>query len=306
MKELEEEISKFEKEVRSVDRSNLRSNFFWCVLLLFMSLYSTGVTNAEESLTLGVHPYLPATELVKRFAPLANYLSKKIGQPVTVRVAGNYQEHIDRIGKNKVDIAYMGPASYVKMVDVYGKKPLLARLEINGNPSFQGVIIVRKESTLHTLTDLTGKRFAFGDPDSTMSHLVPRFMLWKAGVDVDKLASYKFLKNHYNVALGVLVGDYDAGAVKEEVFYKYEKRGLKMLAMTPEISEHVFVASNTLPSQKVHALREALYHLKDDKEGKVIMFSIKNSMTGMVPANDEDYDNLRIILQTPEKAGGQS
>ncbi len=276
---------------------------YLCLLLLFAGLASAGSANAQESLTLGVHPYLPATELVKRFTPLADYLSKKIGKPVTVRVAKDYQEHIDQIGNDRLDIAYMGPASYVKMVALYGEKPLLARLEIKGKPAFKGMIIVREKSTLHSLADLTGKHFAFGDPDSTMSHLVPRFMLWEAGVDVDKLASHTFLYSHHNVALGVLMGDYDAGAVKEEVFYKYEKRGLKAIAGTPLISEHLFVTRRTLPSETIRALREALYNLKDNAEGRVIMSVIKKSMTGMVPVNDGDYDNLRNILQTLERMG---
>ena len=278
---------------------------YLCALLLFMGVSSTGTANAQKSLTLGIHPYLPAMELVMRFTPLADYLSKKLGRPVTVKVAKNYQEHIDRIGKDNIDIAYMGPAPYVKMADVYGKKPLLARLEIKGKPAFQGMIIVSKKSTLHNLADLSGKHFASGDPDSTMSHLVPRFMLWEAGVNIDKLAGHAFLNSHHNVALGVLIGDYDAGAVKEEVFYKYEKRGLRAIAKTPLISEHLFVTRSTLPLKTVHALRNALYHLKDNEEGRVIMSAIKGSMTGMVPVNDGDYDNLRIILQALEKLGVQ-
>lgn len=278
---------------------------YLCSLLFFAGIFCSGTANAREPLTLCVHPYLPATELVVRFAPLADYLGRKIGRPVKVEVAKNYQEHIDSIGKDEVDIAYMGPAPYVKMTDVYGKKPLLARLEINGKPAFQGMIVVREKSAIHDLEDLLGKRFAFGDPNSTMSHMLPRFMLWEAGANIDKLESHAFLNSHHNVALGVLMGDYDAGAVKEEVFYKYEKRGLRVITKTPFISEHLFVTRSTLPPETVDALRKALYHLKDDGEGRVIMSKIKNSMTGMVPVNDKDYDNLRIILQKLQKLGVQ-
>jgi phosphonate transport system substrate-binding protein len=130
-------------------------------------------------------------------------------------------------------------------------------------------------------------------------------MLWEAGVNIDKLASHAFLTSHHNVALGVLIGDYDAGAVKEEVFYKYEKRGLRTIAKTPFISEHLFITRSTLPPEAVNALRKALYDLKDDEEGMVIMSKIKSSMTAMVPVSDTDYDNLRIIIQTLEKLGIQ-
>ena len=283
--------------------SNLKLIIVSYVLLLISSLSFTCTANAEKTLIFAVHPYLPATELVKRYTPLTDYLSRKINQPVRIQISKDYQDHIDKIGKDEVDIAYMGPASYVKVIATYGKKPILARLEINGKPAFQGIIITRKESSLNSLTDLAGMRFAFGDPNSTMSHLVPRFMLWKEGVGIDRLSDHAFLENHHNVALGVLSGDYDAGAVKEAVFYKYEKRGLKALMKTPEISEHLFIAGTSLSPPKVKVFRQALYDLKEDERGRNIMSAIKTSMTGMVPAHDDDYNNLRTILHTLEKIG---
>jgi phosphonate transport system substrate-binding protein len=136
-----------------------------------------------------------------------------------------------------------------------------------------------------------------------MSHLVPRFMLWKAGVSTDDLADYRFLGSHTNVALGVLAGDFDAGAVKEEVFYQYEQQGLRALATTPPFSEHLFVARSTLPPRTLAILREALFRIKDTPEGQIILAGIKNRLTGMVPVQDSDYDNLREVLKTLQHHG---
>lgn len=273
-------------------------------LLLFLSFFCiVSAANAQAPLTLRVHPYLAASELVKRFVPLADYLSREIGRPVVVSISKNYRDHIDQIGRDKADIAYMGPVPYVRMVEKYGKKPLLARLEINGAPTFRGVIITAKNSSVRSLSDLKGKRFAFGDPNSTMSHIVPRFLMLQAGVTVKDLAGHAFLRNHSNVVLGVLIGDFDAGAVKDEVFYEYEQRGLRAVTWTPPISEHLFVTRRTLPSKTIKALRKALYALEHEKEGKAIMSKIEKNMTGMVPARDEDYDNLRVILKELKRIG---
>lgn len=273
-------------------------------LAAFLSFFLMAAgANAQESLILQVHPYLPATELIDRFTPLADYLSKKTGKLVTIRISRDYQEHIDIIGNNKADIAYMGPASYVKLVEIYGRKPILARQDINGKPTFMGAIIIAKDSLIKSLGDLRGKHFAFGDPNSTMGHLVPRYMLWKAGVDIKDFAGYSFIDNHHNVVLGVLAGRFDAGAVKDDVFYEYEKRGLRILTWTPPISEHVFVTSSSFPKKTAKTLRDALFQLKNDKEGIAIMKRIHKNMTGMSPASDKDYDNLRAILKGLEKIG---
>lgn len=270
------------------------------VLFLFITCKDA---DAQESLTLLIHPYLPPTELINRFSPLADYLGKKTGMPVNIQISKDYEEHIDQIGKDRVDIAFMGPASYVKLVDKYGRKPLLARLEINGSPTFRGAIITAKGSRIKTLDDLKGKRFAFGDPNSTMGHLVPRFMMWTAGVDVKDLAFYTFINNHHNVALGVLSGDFDAGAVKDEVFYEYEKRGVRAIAWSPSLSEHLFVTANSLPKKTVKELKEALYQLKNNKENMAIISKIEKDITGIVPVDDKDYDTLRAVLKTLKKTG---
>ena len=191
-----------------------RIKLFVTLLMLLQVLLFSGTLYAQEPLIFAVHPYMPAAELHERFNLLADHLSREIGQPVKLMISRDYKEHIDFVGRGDADIAYIGPASYISMTEQYGKKPLLARLEIKGKPVFKGAIIVRKESKINELTGLAGKSFAFGDPDSTMSSLVPSYMLMNEGVQISELAGYAHLKTHNNVALSVLAGDFDAGAVK--------------------------------------------------------------------------------------------
>lgn len=259
----------------------------------------------QQPLVMCIHPYKSAASLIKMYKPLASYLSRKTGQRFKIVITKDYDSHIKSIGEDKVAIAYMGPASYIDLVKRYGKKPLLARQAIHGNPTFQGKIIVRDNSPFNVLSDLSGKRFAFGDHASTMSHLVPRHMLRQAGVTIKQLAKYGFLGSHDNVALAVLSGDYDAGAIKEAVFEKYQPRGLKALASTPAISEHLFVTSTKLSDELQQSLRKALYNLKNDAEGQNIMNNIKTGMTAWIEVSDTDYDNLRVILDTLTEAGIQ-
>ena len=267
-------------------------------IVLFL-LFPTSVLAADTEpapLVLAVHPYLPSNELRQRFEPLAAYLGRAMGRQVVIRIGRNYDDHINAIGTNSVDIAFIGPAEYTIMVSKFGLKPLLARIAPKGKAILEGVIITRKESPLRSVADLRGKRFAFGDPESTMGTLVPGYFLQKAGVPLTSLASYENLASHKNVALGVLAGDYDAGAVKTEVFEELESRGLRILATLPSVPEHLFITRSDLPPAQVQVLRQALLELKNKPDGPAIMQAIHKDMTEMSPATEGDYQNLRDML----------
>ena len=106
------------------------------------------------------------------------------------------------------------------MVELYGRKPLLARLERNGKAVLVGHIVVPEHSPLRNVGELRGKAFAFGDPESTMSSVVPQAVLAAAGISLSDLSRYANYRGHSNVALAVLRGGGRWGG---------EKRGLRRL-----------------------------------------------------------------------------
>lgn len=269
-----------------------------CFLCVGMSAVGAAEP-AQTPLILAVHPYLQSEEIQKRFTPLADYLSKQLQRPVQVRIGRDYAQHVEAIGLNSVDIAFMGPSSFVLMQERYDAKPLLARIAIKGKPQLSGYIVTSVNSTLRNLGDLRGKRFAFVDPDSTMGTIVPRYVMQQAGIELKTLASYQYLGSHKNVALGVLGSDYDAGAIKSEVYDEMAPRGLRVLAKLPDVSEHLFVARSDMPDKQVAQLRQALLQLQGEAGG-VIMRAINKDMTAMVPVVHADYDNLRKIQRTVE------
>ncbi len=273
--------------------------------LLFLSLASAASTRAATPpVTLCVHPYLPASEIQERFTPLVSYLSRALGMPVQLRIAKDYRNHISRFRKEKKGFCFLGPASYVKLVDLLGKQRILGRLESAGKPYFKGLVFVAERSPVRTLSELAGKRFAFGDPESTMSTLVPRHLLSRSGVSVEMLSRHSFLGNHDNIVLGVLMGDFDAGAVMESVFAEHKHRGLRAIAESPEISEHVFIAGSEVSPALLEKAKRVLLNMKNSEEGREALRAIKSSVSGIVPACDGDYDSLREIMNEVRKTGG--
>ena len=268
------------------------------MFLLIFSLFQN--TYAKETLTLAVHPFLSPVEIEKRFTPLVNYLSFQSGFNIILKIGSNYEEHIEYIGTDKVDIAYMGPVSYVKLVNLYGLKPILAKLEVKGQSYFQGVFIVRKESNIKSLAELKDKRIALGNTNSTMSFIVPHYQLHQAGILKEKTISNQLLATHENIALAVLSGDFDVGAVKPAVYKNYQPYGLRLLEKTPKISEHLFVTSSKLPQKQIQMLREIMIDMKSSTDGLAALQGIKKDISALVPATDSDYTNLKEIISAEE------
>ena len=271
-------------------------------ILLFLNGWPAAA-QSPEPLKLCVHPYLSASELVKRYTPLAEYLGRQLGRPVMLEIGSSYDAHIHRIANGIIDIAFMGPASYVKLTSQYGMRPLLAAFKTKEGKFFHGHIIVRKDSPITSLAQLKGKRFVFGDRASTLSHIVPRYMLLKAGIDEKQFSQVSYVANHDNIALSILAGGFDAGAVKEEVFLQYQPQGLRSLARSAPIIDHVFIARDNLPKETVQALRKAFLRLSDSAEGRQIISGMRSDVIALVPADDRDFDVLRVIMDELKQAG---
>ena len=164
---------------------------------------------------------------------------------------------------------------------------------MNGKGAFRGVLVVAKDSKIKSIKELKGKRFAFGDPNSTLSHYVPHYMLIKNGIFLKDLEKYAFTDKHDNVARGVLKGAFDAGGLKPAVANEYLRKGLRILAISDWIPEHLFAASKDLDAATRTKLMNALLNIDAN-----ILKSIKPEISGIEAVRDKDYDGLRNIITT--------
>ncbi|MEO5367214.1 MAG: phosphate/phosphite/phosphonate ABC transporter substrate-binding protein [Magnetococcus sp. WYHC-3] len=279
---------------------------FLLLLLLLGSLggMPSGAKADANPLILGVHPYLPDAELRKRFRPLARYLSAALAQPVTIRIAANYQDHMLAFQAGRVDMAFVGPSLYVEIKRKQPNVPLLAQVEIQNQPFFHGHIVVSRSSPVQSLLDLRGRSVAFGDPKSTMSHLVPRKMLERCGITLSDFSRYRFHDDHRAVAMAVLNGEADAGAIKDEVYEQFRSRGIRSIAQSPPMAEHLFVGRSGLPTPVVLTLRSTLLSTRSSPEGLAALRAINASATGLITASDTNYDSLREILKPHDHTSG--
>lgn len=245
-----------------------------------------------DSLTLGVHPYLNAAELQRRFAPLCAYLSRVCGRPVQWRILPSFGDMAEQFGQPGLELAFTGPTLYVRLRQQQPHLQMLGSLS-DGQGLLRGALVVRQDSPLRQVADLRGQTLALVAPYSTMGCMVPRAVLAEHRLGLEDLAAVAFLGNHDNVAYAVLAGRYAAGAVKQEVLDSLQGAGLRVLAPLPPVADHLFIASPTLEPQLVDCLRTALQQLHLSAEGRTLLRALRPDARCVAPVQDSDYDGLR-------------
>ena len=111
---------------------------------------------------------------------------------------------VEALGDGSLDAAYLGGLTYVKAHDRYGAIPLVQR---DVDRQFHSLLIARKQADIHSLKDLKGKTFCFGDINSTSGHLFAYLAMKQAGISVDKdLRSFRYTGSHAATAQAVAAG----------------------------------------------------------------------------------------------------
>lgn len=240
---------------------------FQATLLLLCTLFAA-VSHAQINLTFGVYAAERPTTMVIAYRPvlsaLEEVLSEKLKDNVSIRfqVASSYQKGIDALVAGRVDFAMLGPASYIEALNRQPALKILALESKDGSKTFNGVISVREDSEIINISDLKGKRFAFGNERSTIGRYLSQALLARSGITAQNLESFDYLGRHDRVAHSVAQGKHEAGALKEGTYQKLIKNGLKLrtLATIPLVNRP-WVASAKLEKALFTALKESMLNL---------------------------------------------
>lgn len=153
-------------------------NYLFC-LLLALSLGSVAQAECRQSgLRIAVIPKKSMEVLIRDYQPLLQRLSSALGVPVSIVPASSYESVVDAVVSGGVDIAWLGPASYVLAQQRDPRIEPFASLTINNGyftPAghhYQALLLARREVATD-VESLRGKRGALSDPASTSGSVIP-------------------------------------------------------------------------------------------------------------------------------------
>ncbi len=274
-------------------------------LLLLLAGTGDAPKQAQEprplTLSFGVYQSEKATVMYRKFTPVLDYmnddLDNRLSRPVDVRLTifKTYEEGIDALARGEIDFCRFGPASYILAKNKqHGIEPLGLELD-NGERHFKGAIIVQRDSAIHSLADLKGKRFAFGDANSTIGRYLAQAELLKAGLHAHDFAKFQYLGRHDRVASAVELDDFDAGSLRLSALDDLNKKGkLRVLATFDNVGQPWVVRAGMDPAV-IAALKESLYAIHDPAMLKDL------KITAIVPTSDAEYGLVREGMKNAEE-----
>lgn len=231
----------------------------------------------SSSFKVAVGSMISAQETVVNYHQLLDYIAGKLGRNIQLVQRKTYTEINELIGRGQIDLAFICSGPYAISKEKYGFEAM-AMPQVRGSYLYQSYLIVNKDSPYHKLADLKGKTFAFTDPESNTGKLVPTYWLKK-----ERHAPETFFKktiythSHDNSIMAVAKSLVDGAAVHGQIWEYYNHRNPVFTAQTRIIKKSQpfgnppVVASSSLPGPIKANIRELLFNMHRDPEGKKIL-----------------------------------
>ncbi len=266
----------------------------------FVSLfYTPEVSGSDEKKTVyfGVIPKDNPRIAYEKYQLMIDYLSENTPYTFELILKKTYDDTVRALGNGEIDIAFLGPLTYLHARSEYKAVSILRSITEKGSPSYRSVIVTKSNNSITHLSDLKNKDFAFASMKSTSGNLIPRFLLAEHGIHLRELKSYNNFNYHDSVVKWVLKGVYDAGAVRESVAEKYLPLGLKILSISGPIPTGPVVIGPRTPYAIVEEIKSTLLNLNKSEGGKEILAKTDPEMRGgFIETSDLDYEHIRQML----------
>jgi phosphonate transport system substrate-binding protein len=248
-----------------------------------------------RALTIGLIPAEDSQAMIESSRQVLDALQQQLGMPVKPFVATDYNGVIEALRAKKLDVAYLGPFSYVLASSVAEVEAFsVAVTKKTGQSAYRSVILARKDSGLRSVAELKGRNFAFVDPSSASGHLFPKAGLQQTGLDPETyFGRVVFSGSHDASILAVANRKVDAAAVADRIFNSAVAKGtvkqddFVVLWSSRPIPESPMVWRKDLDPALKEKLAKALANLKDVKWGD------QGVLNGFQPTSDAAYDVVR-------------
>lgn len=272
---------------------------------LFSSfVFLIAVFNCVEALAeikMGVFPRRSVEATQQAFQPLAEHLSKVLGEEVKLIVPNSFKDFWKGVKQNQFDLVHYNQYHYIRSRKELGHRVIVANEEF-GNKQIAGALSVRKDSGVKSIADLKGKVILFGGGMKAMgSYIAPTAMLKKAGLVAGKDYMVNFALNPPSAVVGAYskgAGAAGSGNVVlrlKATTKKINADDMQIIAESEPFTQLPWAVNSSVSDELADKIQNIMIHLKDSEEGRSVLKSAK--VTDFYAVTDKDFDKVREITK---------
>lgn len=252
---------------------------------------------------------IPTQESVRElslYKPVLDLLAKNTGKKIEITLPTSYSSVVEALLGKWVDVAVLGPESYVLARDKDPSIEVFATYYKKKNgvqeagPGYKSLLITKKGSKFTTIESLKGSVMLLVDPASTSGALIPETVFgakvvkmplkqyfgrvaFSGGHDFSTLAVEDGKADAAFVASHRLMNVVDTGKVKLEDF--------NILWISPLLPQDPLVFRNTLCAPLKQQIIDTYMHLDTTPEGRKYLDNVDAEK--YVRMSDADYNVIR-------------
>ena len=242
------------------------------------------------------------------YKPILDQLSKNTGKKIEFYMPTSYSSVVEALLGKWVDVAVLGPESYViarskePTVEVFATYSRLKNGIQEAGPGYKAVLITKKGSKFSDIASLKGSVVALVDPASTSGGLVPEFVFPKDNKLPplkDYFSKVVYSGGHDLGAIAVAEGKVDAAFVATHRFMetvnagKVKQEDFNYLWYSPLLPQDPFVFRNTLCDDLKKKIVDTFMQVDQNEDGRKYLANVKSEK--VVAMKDSDYNVIRDV-----------
>jgi phosphonate transport system substrate-binding protein len=234
---------------------------------------------------------------------LRKYSEEALGVPVKLFTPADYDGVIQGLVGGSLDMAWLGASAYAKayLTDPEAVEPVLVKTNLDGSFTYFSIGFARKDAGVTSLADMKGKKFGFGDPNSTSGYLIPSIEIPKeTGATMDNgvyFGEVVFTGGHEQTIVAVVNKDVDAGVTWADGQGEWED-GYNSGALRKAVDSGIVDMNDIVEIWRSKPIPEGPIVLR-----KALPADVKTKMTELVGGMFEKDKDCTYSIAAGETAG---
>lgn len=250
-----------------------------------------------------VHPLYNPEMLSSVFTPLMEYLNERIPNATfQLEASRDYTAFEDKIRRRSVE--FLLPNPYQTLLGQLNGYHVFAKM--GNDADFHGIFITRRDSGIHSVSQLKGKTISYPAPTAIAATMLPQQFLQDHGIDVNSDIANIYVGSQESSILAAYHRQADVAATWPPPWRNFvkdhprEAAQLKVLWQTPSLPNNSFMARNDVAADLVQKVRKALLDMPTDPVGRKVLQQM--AMFPFEMADDNTYLPVRQFIRRFNKA----